>query len=114
VSMLESALAFQPLAIAAISTTARRPTHGPGRTTRSPWFVTKDGQNRGHPHVVPAKVLAGDDLGTGREDLAIRSRFSTADRRIENYDLVRKTLRRGVGRWSRAAVLERLYSTSSV
>jgi len=110
VSMLESALAFQPLAIADyLDNGTKADARARAHYSQSYGFVTKDGKPVAIHMSSRPKFWLGMTKALGREDLASDPRFSTADRRIENYDLVRKTLAEEFGRWSRAAVLERLY-----
>ncbi|HEX4393287.1 MAG TPA: CoA transferase [Mycobacterium sp.] len=110
VSMLESALAFQPLAIADFldnGTTADAWSRA--HYSQSYGFLTQDGKPVAIHVSSRQKFWLGLTKALGREDLASDPRFSTAGRRIENYDLVHKTLAEEFGRWPRAEVLERLY-----
>jgi formyl-CoA transferase len=110
VSMLESALAFQPLAIADyLDNATTADAWSRAHYSQSYGFVTEDGKPVAIHVSSRQKFWVGLTKALGREDLASDPRFSTAGRRIENYDLVRKILAEEFGRWTRAEVLERLY-----
>jgi len=110
VSMLEAALAFQPLAVAEYLDNGTKPdAYSRAHYSQSYGFVTSDGKPVAVHMSSRSKFWLGLTKALGREDLATDPRFSTPEGRIKNYDLLRVTLAEEFGRRSRAAVLESLY-----
>ena len=110
VSMLEAALAFQPLAVAEyLDNGTTSDAYSRAHYSQSYGFVTADGKPVAIHLSSREKFWLGLTKALGREELASDPRFSTPERRIENYDLLSETLAEEFGRSPRAAILESLY-----